>query len=153
MPHPGEIWIMSGIGLLMLEIAAPGAFMMWLGVAALGTGLVALAMDPAFAVQVMVFAVLAAVAILVALRLRRRPVARINMPGSGLIGRTAVALSFEGREGRVRVGGSDWPARLARGCPEAEPGWMLEVAEVDGMVLVVRKKSFDATQDPAKAER
>ncbi len=121
MPHAGEIWVMAGIALLMLEIAAPGAFMMWLGIAGIGTGALVLALDPGFAVQVAVFAGLAALAIGAGLWLRRRPAEDINMPGSGLIGKTAVALTFNGREGRVRVGGSDWPARLARGCAEAEP--------------------------------
>jgi membrane protein implicated in regulation of membrane protease activity len=55
-----------------------------------------------------------------------------------LLGRTAVALSFRGREGRVRIGDSEWPARLAGGVNEPSTGAMLHVVAVEGTVVVVR---------------
>jgi membrane protein implicated in regulation of membrane protease activity len=87
------------------------------------------------------FAVLAAIAITAAMRLRRldsRQARSINTAESGLVGRPAQALAFAGRLGRVRLGDSDWSARLAEDTPPPEPGAPLEVVGVDGTVLIVR---------------
>jgi membrane protein implicated in regulation of membrane protease activity len=131
------IWLVGGLALLMIEIMAPGAFMMWLGLAACGTGLVVLATGVGFELQVVTFGVLAAISLVVGLRLRRRPV-RLNTQQAGLAGRTATALVFQGREGRVRVGDSDWAARVPADVAEPEAGTRLRVEGVDGTVLIVR---------------
>jgi membrane protein implicated in regulation of membrane protease activity len=131
------IWLVAGLALLGIEIHAPGAFMMWLGLAACGTGLVVLATSIGFELQVVTCAVLAAISLAVGLRLRHRPV-RLNTQQSGLAGRTATALTFQGREGRVRVGDSDWAARVPPDVPEPALGSRLRVEGVDGTVLIVR---------------
>ena len=59
----GVIWLLAGLALLAVEAFAPGAFMMWLGLAAAGTGAVELLTGIGFETQVVVFAVLAAVAV------------------------------------------------------------------------------------------
>ena len=131
------MWIGAGLVLMVLERALPGAFLLWLGLAAIGTGLLDRALGLDFASLVMAFAILSAISIALglALRRRRRP-STINAPGSGLIGREATSLSFTGREGRVRLGDSDWSARLAPGT--ALNAGRLVVVAVDGTVLVVR---------------
>ncbi len=131
------IWLAAGLVLLLLEVLAPGVFMMWLGLAALGTGLATLSEGIGFELQVVTFGVLAAIALTVGLRLRRRP-ARLNTQQDGLAGRVATALVFEGREGRVRVGDSDWAARVPANVPQPDPGARLRVEAVDGTVLIVR---------------
>jgi membrane protein implicated in regulation of membrane protease activity len=131
------IWMVAGLALLLLEVLAPGAFMMWLGLAACGTGLVVLASGIGFELQVVTCAVLAAITLSIGLRLRRRP-ARLNTHQAGLAGRPATALSFRGREGRVRVGDSDWAARVPADVPEPHEGARLRVEAVDGTVLIVR---------------
>ena len=137
LPQP-VLWLAAGLVLMLLEMVVPGVFMMWLGLAALGTGVVAQVAAPGFAVQVVVFAVLAAVSIFVGLRFRGpRQVAQLNTPSSGLVGREAVALEFHGRAGRVRVGDSDWNARLAKGTEAPAPQGVLRVVGVDGTTLVV----------------
>ncbi len=57
------IWVIAGLVLLMLEIHAPGAFMMWLGLAACGTGVVVLLTGIGFELQVVTIAVLAAISL------------------------------------------------------------------------------------------
>ncbi len=131
------IWLAAGLALLLLEVLAPGAFMMWLGLAACGTGLVALASGIGFELQVVTCAVLAAISLSIGLRLRHRPT-RLNTQQAGLAGRSATALSVRGREGRVRVGDSDWAARVPPGVPEPHEGARLRVEGVDGTVLIVR---------------
>jgi len=132
------IWLLAGLALLGMEMTCPGVFMMWLGLAALANGLVLLAWDIPFGSQVGIYAVFAAIALAVGLKLRRPPAPGLNTQQAGLIGRSAVALSFAGREGRVRLGDSDWAARLSSGVAIPEPGSRLRVDGVDGTVLVVR---------------
>lgn len=131
------IWIVTGLLLIIAEILAPGVFLMWLGLAAVGTGLVVLGLDIGFGLSVVVFGVLAAVSLAAGLRLRR-PVTRLNTQTAGLAGRRAMALSFDGREGRVRVGDSDWAARVPSGVAAPAAGAWLLVEGVDGTVLIVR---------------
>jgi hypothetical protein len=131
------IWLAAGLVLLLLEMLAPGVFMMWLGLAALGTGLATLSAEIGFELQVVTFGVLAAISLTVGLRLRRHPT-RLNTQQAGLAGRVATALVFQGREGRVRVGDSDWAARVPTDVPQPDPGTRLRVEGVDGTVLIVR---------------
>lgn len=136
----GWAWLATGLVLVVLEVLAPGAFLVWIGLAAICTGLVTLWLVLSFSAEVVAFAAFAAVAITVGLVLRRsiRP-NQVNTPDSGLVGRRAMALSFDGQEGRVRLGDSDWPARLvatASVMPKFETP--LEVVGVDGLVLLVR---------------
>lgn len=135
------IWVVGGLALLMIEIAAPGAFMMWLGLAACGTGLIVLATAVGFEFQVMTFAVLAAASLAVGLRFRRPRQAKLNTQQAGLAGRPATALVFQGREGRVRVGDSDWAARVPADVASPEAGTRLRVEGVDGTVLIVRPEA------------
>jgi hypothetical protein len=135
---PALIWLAGGLVLLVLEVPAPGAFMMWLGLAGLGTGVVELLHPLPFAGEVVVFAALAALSIAIGLGLRHRVPRKLNTPESGLVGRSARVLEFHGRDGRVRVGDSDWPARLASDVASVATDQRLRVAAVDGTVLVVR---------------
>ncbi len=137
---PSVWWIAAGLALLVAEVLAPGVFLMWLGLAAIGTGLVELATAIAFGAQTIVYTVFAVAGIAVALRLRKAKVqTTVNTAETGLVGRTAHALAFEGSEGRVRLGDSDWPARMASATAEPASGERLEVTAVDGMTLVVRR--------------
>jgi membrane protein implicated in regulation of membrane protease activity len=135
------IWLVAGAALLVAEAPVPGVFLMWFGLAALGTGAVTLLAHLSIHAEVVLFGVLAAVAVAMGWRLRRPRAghAPVNLPQSGLVGRTATALAFAGREGRVRLGDSDWPARLADAAEPADvpPGTRLRVVGLDGVVLLV----------------
>jgi membrane protein implicated in regulation of membrane protease activity len=138
----GLIWILGGLALLGAELLLPGVFLLWIGLAAIGTGLVLLAADPGLAATVVVFIVLLVAGIAAGLRLRRReaPVTgEPNLPGAGLLGREGSLLPHAGPGFRVRIGDSDWPARLAPGvaAEAAIPGALVRVRAVEGMTLVV----------------
>jgi inner membrane protein len=136
---PGVSWMLAGLGLLIAEVVVRGAFLMWLGLAACGVGLLTLGADLGFALQVVAFALLGVVSLAVGLRLRQsRTRAVLNSQQAGLAGRSATALAFHGREGRVRLGDSDWPARLPPDVAEPTPGAKLRVVDVEGTVLIVR---------------
>lgn len=131
------IWIAAGLGLLILEMLLPGVYLMWLGLAACGVGLLTLAFHFGFEIQVIAFGVLAAITLSIGLRVRRtRQV--VHTESEGLIGRPATALVFRGRDGRVRLGDSDWAARVPADIAPPDPGARLRVAQVDGTILIVR---------------
>ena len=131
------IWVAAGLGLLIMEVLLPGVFMMWLGLAACGAGLLTLAFHFAFAAQVVSFGILTAVTLSIGLRMRA-PRQVIHTEREGLIGRPATALVFQGRDGRVRLGDTDWPARVPVDIQPPDPGARLRVAQVEGTVLIVR---------------
>jgi inner membrane protein len=137
--EPGLIWILAGLLLLAAELALPGIFLLWVGLAAIGTGLVVLAALPPFEAVVAVFLALFAGGIALALRRKgRRPAARVNTPDAGLVGRHGMLLPMEGRELRVRIGDSDWPARLPRDVRVPDAPLRVRVERVEGTTLVVR---------------
>jgi membrane protein implicated in regulation of membrane protease activity len=136
---PGLIWILAGLSLLGAEMLLPGVYLLWIGLAAVGTGLVVLAAAPGFGVSVAVFLALLALGILASLRFGRRGTARrVNTPEAGLAGRQAVVIAADGAGLRVRLGDSDWAARLPRGVAAPAPGSPVRVEAVDGTVLIVR---------------
>jgi membrane protein implicated in regulation of membrane protease activity len=133
-----EVWVAAGLIMMVLETLVPGAFLVWLGLAALGTGAVTWWAGLGFGWQVASCAILAAISVATGLRLRLvRVRSRVNTPQSGLVGRQVEVLSFEGDRGRVRLGDSDWPARLARGVAVPDKGALLPVTGLDGVVLVL----------------
>ncbi len=69
-------WFIAGALLLIVEILAPGAFMLWLGLSALVVGLVSLGVDWSWQAQLVAFAVLA----LAMIPLWRRLAMRVEAP-------------------------------------------------------------------------
>lgn len=136
---PGLIWILVGLALLGAEMVLPGVYLLWIGIAAIGTGLLLLVAAPGFGLAVAAFLAFLALGVLGSLRFGRRGgMSRVNAPEAGLAGRHAVVIAAEGGSLRVRLGDSDWPARLPRGVALPEPGSPVRVEAVDGTVLVVR---------------
>ena len=60
------VWVAAGLALLIAEMLLPGVFMMWLGLAACGAGVMTLAFHFAFEAQVVTFGVLAKVGVFAA---------------------------------------------------------------------------------------
>src|SRR5919107_265435 len=108
-------WVVAGVVLIGLEMLAPGVFLIWLGFAAVLTGLGQWAFDLSWQGQALVFAVLAAAAVALGRVLTRhrereaptRPA--LNRRGHALVGRTFVLDSpIAGGAGRIRVDDSFW---------------------------------------------
>jgi hypothetical protein len=132
-------WLAAGLLLAAAEMAAPGFFMIWLGAAALVTGLFTWVVPIGVPMQVVVFAVLAIASVLFGRSyLRANPIVsadpKMNDRGARLVGETVVVThAIDGGQGKVRQGDGEW---LARG-PDAEPGTKMRVAGHDGVVLIV----------------
>ena len=132
-------WLIFGFILMALELAAPGVFLFWLGLAALLVGLVSFAVHLSWQVQLVMFAVFAAAAVPVWRRLAR---GRSGVSKSPFLNRRTEALL--GREftlekpiidgsGTVRIGDTVW--RVAG--PDTPAGTRVKVVQVDGANLTV----------------
>ena len=112
-------WVILGTVLLALEILTPGVYLLWLGIAAVATGLLSfLLWDAGFWVwqgQILVFLVLSIVSVLIGRRVfpttgtadTDQPL--LNQRERQLVGRTATLEEpiVEGR-GRIRLGDTLW---------------------------------------------
>ena len=137
--QPGWLWLIGGILLLAAEIIAPGFFLVFVGAAALATGLFVILFDLGLAPSLALFAIYTALAVYVGRKVyANRPVAasvpNLNDRSAQLIGRSVEVVSpVTEHGGRVRVGDSEW---TARGGP-AEPGSRVRVTAVEGNSLLV----------------
>jgi membrane protein implicated in regulation of membrane protease activity len=104
-------WMVLGLVLLILEIMAPGVFLLWIGIAALVVGAITLALWSStfwvWQAQVVLFLVLSLVAAYYGKKIMdgRNEVSDLpllNQRGAQMIGRTAT-LSEPIREGRGRI--------------------------------------------------
>ena len=112
-------WMILGTALLALEILTPGVYLLWLGIAAIATGLLSFMLWQAgfwvWQVQILVFLALSLVSALVGRRFfpttgtedTDRPL--LNRRELQLVGRTATLEEpiREGR-GRIRLGDTLW---------------------------------------------
>ena len=137
--EPGWIWAIGGIVLLIAEIVAPGFFLVFVGAAAIATGLFTLLFDLGTAPQLALFAIYAVLAVMIGKRWygephggdQRHP---INEPAKRLVGKTVTAATeVDDHGGRVRLGDGEWNAR---GGPAAA-GERLTVTGVEGNCLIV----------------
>ena len=137
--EPGWIWAIAGISLLTAEIIAPGFFLIFIGIAAVLTGLFTLLFDLSLAPQLILFAIYAVLAVMIGKRWYGEPGGKderhvINDPASRMIGRTVtVVTDVDDHGGRVRVGDGEWSAR---GGPAAS-GERVTVTGVEGNCLIV----------------
>jgi membrane protein implicated in regulation of membrane protease activity len=136
---PHWTWLAIGLILAAAEIAAPGFFLIWLAAAAIITGVVAWLAPVGWALQIVLFAVLAIGLVLVARRwIATNPVEgadpAMNDRGARMLGEVVtVTHAIDAGSGRVKLGDSEW---LASG-PDASPGTRMRVKGHQGTVLLV----------------
>jgi membrane protein implicated in regulation of membrane protease activity len=133
-------WLIFGIILMALELAAPGVFLFWLGLAALLVGLVSFGLHPSWQAQLLMFAVFAALAVPVWRRLALA--AHKSDDGNAFLNRRAEALvgrvftlekPIVDGAGTVRVDDTIW--RVAG--PDTPAGSRVRVVHADGANLTV----------------
>lgn len=138
-------WWVLGMALLTAEIFLPGVFLVWIGLAAIATGILSLLFwNLAFwtwQLQLLVFAALAVAATLSGRRLFARKDAQSDQPllnqrGESLVGRTAVLSEpiAEGR-GRIRLDDTFW---IVNG-PDLPVGTRVRVVASNGRDLTVEQ--------------
>jgi hypothetical protein len=131
---PAWLWVLAGLVLMGLELVVSGIFLLWIGLAALVTGLaVALAPMP-WPLQLLLASGLAVAFVLVASRRAKGPASTLNRGAQALIGRECpLDAPITGGEGRVRFDDTIW--RVAGS--DAPAGTRVRVVGVEGTVLRV----------------
>lgn len=135
------LWLILGFVLVGAEVMMPGAFLLWPGIAALLTGMVAYSV-PGLGWQALaaLFAVLTVVSALLGRRVYghfRQPVAvALNRRAQMLVGSAHVLSTpiLDGA-GRLSLGGTTWTING----PDLPTGARVRIVGVDGAVLKVEK--------------
>ncbi len=136
---PGWLWLIGGVLLLILELIAPGFFLVFIGAAALATGFFAALFGLGIVPQFALFALYSVIAVLVGrkfynVRGTESSDPLLNDRVGRLIGKSVMVVSsVDEHAGRVRVGDSEWSAR---GGP-ARAGERVRITAVEGNCLIV----------------
>lgn len=132
-------WGILGVVLLGLEIFAPGSFFVWLGIASIVVGALALFIAMAWQVEVILFVVLAVVFVLIGRRLFARDASPGEQPFLNDRARRIIGSVHILREpivdgqGRLRIDDTSW--RVVG--PDLASGVRVKVVGADGAVLTV----------------
>lgn len=135
----GWLWMIGGVLLLAAEMLVPGVFLVWIGIAAVVTGLFALLFGIGLAGELGLFALYSVIAVMAGRRFYAVQGTAssdhlLNEPGARLVGRRVMVVqAVDEDSGRVRVGDSEWSAR---GGP-AEAGERVRITGVEGNCLIV----------------
>jgi membrane protein implicated in regulation of membrane protease activity len=138
---PGWLWAIGGVLLLIAEVIAPGFFLVFIGAAAIATGLFTVLFDLGLVAQLGLFAIYSALFVLIFKRWYGEPDGppadpMLNDRAARLIGRSVKVVEMvDDHGGRVRVGDGEWNAR---GGPAA-PGDKVRVTSVEGNCLIVER--------------
>ena len=136
---PGWLWLIGGVLLLILEVIAPGFFLVFIGAAAMATGLFTVLFDLGTSSQLALFALYAVIAVMVGRRFYANRTADstdplLNDRAGRMVGKVVTVVeAVDEHSGRVRVGDSEWSAR---GGPAAA-GTRVRITGIDGNCLTV----------------
>ena len=135
------LWLIAAAALGIAEMIVPGAFLMWIGLAALVTGVVTLLLPLPEVAQFGLFAVTSFASVFAGRRyLAANPIVSIdpmlNDRAARMIGGIVIAVEpVDALQGRVKAGDSIWSARGA----EAGVGERLRIVGLEGGVLLVER--------------
>jgi inner membrane protein len=132
-------WFIAGGLLLVLEVLAPGVFMLWLGLAALLVGIISLFIDWSWQAQFVAFAAFAVAAIPLWRRLARQVEAATDQPflnrrNEGFVGRI-FTLEKPIVDGTGTMGIDDTVWRITGA--DVPAGSRVKVTRIDGTALHV----------------
>jgi membrane protein implicated in regulation of membrane protease activity len=132
-------WFILGGILLALEVMVPGAFMLWLGLAAIATGVISFILPLTWQIQIVIFAILSVISVLAGRKFQPRANVDSDKPflnrrQDALVGRVfTLDEPIVSGVGRVRVDDSTW--RVTG--PDCAAGTKVRVERADGATLIV----------------
>jgi inner membrane protein len=132
-------WFILAAVLFLLEVLAPGAFMMWLGISAILVGAISIGVAWSWQLQLIAFGVFAIIAIPIWRYFARKvgaPSERpfLNRRTEGYIGRVfTLEAPIVNGIGTVRIDDTVW--RVSG--PDAPAGSRVKIARADGVNLMV----------------
>ncbi|NKI75512.1 NfeD family protein [Dickeya sp. CFBP 2040] len=136
-------WLSLGGLLLAAEMLGAGGYLLWSGIAALLTGILAWLLPLSWTWQCIAFAVLTVAAALLwwqwlRRRLEKHPPPVLNQRGQQLIGlHTTLTEPLINGLGRVNIGDSSWRVQAEQ---DLSAGTVVEVTAVEGITLHVRPR-------------
>jgi hypothetical protein len=137
-------WWILAVVLIILEVFAPGAFFLWLGISAgVVGGLIYLMPDISWEYQILIFSVLSVVSIIVWRKFFRTSPTDTDQPALNRRGEQYVGRVFTLEEpivngqGKIRVDDSTWKIHG----DDCTAGTRVEVTGVEGTVLRVNLSS------------
>ncbi|MDF2114197.1 NfeD family protein [Roseiarcaceae bacterium H3SJ34-1] len=140
--HVSWLWLVAGVLLCAAEAVVPGMFLLWIGIAALATGLVLAVFAFSLPWTLVLFGILTIVSLLLGRKFYGsrdvegdRPF--LNRRADALVGRTFILTeAIRQGEGRINVDDSPWRVRG----PDMPAGTKIKVTAVeDAMVLLVEQ--------------
>ncbi len=114
--NPAYIWLCIGLLLMIFEIMAPGVFLLWFGLAALGTATIQFFMPTSFSMQLLIFAINAAIWVVIGRKFYRK-LGDEAQDNHGSLNERAkryegqivtVTKAIQSGQGRVHVADSSW---------------------------------------------
>jgi inner membrane protein len=132
-------WLILAAVFFVLELVAPGTFMLWLGLSAMLVGIISLFVPWSWQIQLVAFAVLALVSVPLWRRVARgveKPVDQpfLNRRADGFVGREfTLDKPIVGGNGTVKIDDTIW--RLSG--PDCAGGSRVKVVRADAAMLVV----------------
>ncbi len=135
-------WLLIGVLLIILEVFSPGAYLLWLGLAAGATGILTLFVpDLSWQVQSLIFAAFSLGSVLAVRQwLRKHPIKTdqptLNRRGEHYVGREfTLQTPIEHGQGKIRVDDTRWKIHGE----DSPVGSRVRVVGVDGVVLEVKR--------------
>jgi len=132
-------WFIAGVVLMIAEVFAPGAFLLWLGLAAFLVGVLSLVVDWSWQAQFIAFAVFAVAAVPLYRRVGRQAddtsdQTFLNRRTEALVGRVfALETPIVNGVGTVRIDDTVWRVQG----PDSPGGSRVKIVKADGAMLTV----------------
>ena len=136
-------WLILGLALIAVEVVMPGTWLLWPGIAALATGIVAyMGAGLPWQLDAIIFTVLTAITVLVGrkvygrLRSASSDEPMLNRRAQGFVGTThTLATPILDGQGRLKLGDATW--KIVG--PDLPTGTRIRIVGVDGIALVVER--------------
>jgi inner membrane protein len=133
-------WLILAVVLIILEILIPGAYFLWMGVSAIFVGgLMYIFPELAFLVQILIFAILSVIAVMMYRSYRKKNPLVTDEPALNRRGEKYIGQSFTLKEpivngvGRIKVDDSSWKIKGF----DIDAGETVRVVAVEGTTLIV----------------
>ena len=131
-------WLVFGVALAIIEVFAPGAFFLWLGISAAVVGSILWVIPGmSWELQVLIFAILSIASVVIVRRyLTAHPLEtdlpNLNQRGQQYVGRVfTLTVPVVNGQGKIQVDDSTWKIT----CEDCEAGTKVKINGVDGVVL------------------
>jgi membrane protein implicated in regulation of membrane protease activity len=143
-------WLAAGVVIMILEIFAPGVIFLWLGIAAVATGVIVL-LAPALSIEIqaLIFAILAVLSVVAGRMIYKSTPETTDHPGLNRRAQRYMGEVYrlleptqEGRS-RVKIGDTVWNVVIPDPAMELAEGAEVRVTGDRGTVLVVEPNSTE----------